>query len=216
MIPRIRKIPELFWQQFMSMEPANTARMEFNIREGGKSIHSELLMQNEKLFYAIDTAGQFDIEFSIRAISSSSVNRGAWIVSPPKRIKNLRGSIDPSVLSHDGIKLPVTIEFLLDNKYSWFNSKKVNLSINKESEPVPVISDVVRNDSRLDYTHSWESKSSEVQDIRAKIDLQWLNHVIGEALLRCPPSAPAVREKLEEVKNLLKQQVPEAKSRAII
>lgn len=194
----------------MPRDSSPTATLNFTIREGSDMAHQEIITDAEELHYKVVVNDGYDIDFSIRAKSTSSVKRGTWIFLEPSRVTNLSGFIDSSSFANDGIELPVVVEFLFDNRFSWFNSKTVYLSIKKESETTaPVIPDkVVDPIVPVIFPDRLEA--------RAKIDLQWLNHVVGEALMRCPSSAPAVLRKLEELKELLRDHVAETKTRAII
>lgn len=205
------------------MDPSTpTATLDFLIREGFESFHNEVLLHDEKLLWEVVVEAGMDIEVSVRATASSPAKRGTWILIEPHRATNLCGIIDPSSLIENGIKLPVTLQFRLDNTYSWFNSKNVHLSIKKDTSP-PMLPQQSVNASEPpsaprspDMESVFSSEEEKRRDSRSKADLEWLNHVIGEALIRCPPSVPAVRKKLEEAKMLLIEQGPGNKTRAII
>lgn len=192
-----------------SDHPSPTGTLNFTIREGRDTAHQEIITETEKLHYRVLVNDGYDIDFSIRAKSTSSVNRGTWIFLEPSRVTNLTGFIDSSSFATDGITLPVVIEFSFDNRFSWFNSKNVYLSIKKESETTSMIPDKAE-DPIVPVIFPGRLEA------RAKIDLQWLNHVVGEALMRCPSSTPTVLRKLEELKELLRDHVAETKPRAII
>ena len=201
--------------------------MEFSIQEGAKTVHHEILNKGETIDWNVVTDNGYDIEFTIRARSRVKRSQGTWIILETERLINAEGFIAACDFDQDGIQLPVTIEFLMDNSYSWFNAKHVVLGVRKVyaslSESGTVGSSrLVANCSspkaaRVQLPKSRETKEMKsLLESRERIDLQWMNHVVGEALLRCPASVPDLRTKLEEIKKILRPHVQELTIQAII
>ena len=211
----------------MTAHPSSpTTSLEFSIQEGAELVHHELLHADQTLQWSVLTDYGYDIDFSIRAKSKVNGCKGTWIIFEPERIINREGYIEASVLADDGILLPVVIEFQMDNTYSWFNSKRVSLNVKRVSEPCQEEPEVVHHPQTSDSsvsrpaspakTFTETTESRRLRDSKARIDLLWLNQVVNEAIVRCPDTIPAVRQKLTEVKDLLKPHVPDATSQAVI
>ena len=181
---------------------------EFNIREGAKEEVVIDLSQGSIIKWDCFVSDGYDIELSVRVRSSQQTNQGTWVIFEPERITELAGTIDAAEVADDGIPLPSSIEFRLDNSYSWFNPKQVRLTITTASVVVPTEqqkAEIVTVDSpqRTPSPRSDRSVSPRRRDVRVRADLLWINQVVGEALVRCPASAPELRSKLSEVKELL-------------
>jgi hypothetical protein len=182
---------------------------EFNIQEGAFSEHHEILQHGHALHWSVSADYGYDIEFSIIVRSRLNGFRGTWVVFEKERVINRDGYINASDLQDDGIKLPVSVEFRMDNSYSWFNPKRVYLNI-KRALDVPTAEDtesVARPgpsvQERPVLPSITEDTLRRMREGKNRIDLLWLNHVIGEALMRVPDSVPGVQEKLEDIKSML-------------
>jgi hypothetical protein len=204
-----------------------TASMEFSIQEGAKTVHHEILNKEETIEWSVVTDNGYDIEFTVRARSRVKRSQGTWIILGTERLINTEGFIAACDLERDGIQLPVTIEFLMDNSYSWFNAKHVVLGVRKvyaslsESGTVDSSRLVANRTSpiavRVHLPKSPDAKEMKLLlESRERIDLHWMNHVVGEALLRCPASVPDLKTKLEEIKKILRPHVQELPIQAII
>jgi hypothetical protein len=195
---------------------------EFNIQEGAASEHHEILSATESLHWAVSVDYGYDIEFSIIVRSRLSGYRGTWVLCEKERIINRDGYINASDLQEDGIKLPLSIEFRMDNSYSWFNPKRVYLRTSRTRE-LPMIEEHVPSPPQLDTEFTppsppkrVDSTATRLRDEKARIDLLWMSHVVGEALMRCPDTVPEIRTKLIELKELLSPHIVQSNHQAII
>jgi hypothetical protein len=195
--------------------------IEFNIQEGIETTHYEMLSTGENIRWRIHVDYGYDVHFTIRARSKAKGVKGSWIIFEPNRIISREGFIESSVLEQDGIPLPVVIEFNMDNRYSWFNSKHVVLGIERSMDVsisrMPSSPRKMLPGNPFPAPLSPDLKEMErLQASRTRIDLLWLNHVLGEAMLRCPASVPGLREKLSESKELIRKHVLEVSSVNVI
>ena len=185
-----------------------SGHLDFHIQEGIKVDHTIRLDDDlESLDWGIQVLDGYDIECSIRIKCLHPGSEGAWIFLEPQRLGHLTGRIDAGSLAEDRIKLPVQVEFRLDNTYSWFNPKKVHLTLTKSSSSNVVEHLEAARDElcvREESPQITGDESPRRREVRTRSDLLWINQVVGEALVRCPSSAPEIRQKLEEVKALLK------------
>ena len=192
--------------------------LEFNIQEGATSEHHLILNSGESLHWSVAVDYGYDIEFSIILRSRLNGYRGTWVLCEKERIINRDGYINASDLQEDAIKLPVSVEFRMSNSYSWFNPKRVYLRISRTSELPLVVEDVsVPSTPPLtSHAHPSDESAQRLRDGKARIDLLWMNQVVGEALMRCPQSVPEIRVKLNELKELLAPHVIHSNNQAII
>jgi hypothetical protein len=181
----------------------------FIVREGGCDVHQEVLVVSESLEWDLRVENGFDIEFSVVVRSRLNASRGTWVIHEAERISKKSGSVNSSELISNGIKPPFEIHFRLSNEYSWFNPKNVHLNISRikdvkdDTEPRPPITDQRLQSRQMAEYKATVSSGAITRNTRSRMDLLWLNHVIGEALMRCPDAVPDIRQKLVEIKALL-------------
>jgi hypothetical protein len=207
----------------MTAEQNNSqSSFEFNIQEGAFSEHHEILNHGESFHWSVSVDYGYDVEFSVLVRSRLNGYRGTWIVFEKERLINRDGYINASDLQENGIKLPISVEFRMDNGYSWFNPKRVYLNI-KRALDVPIADESEAPVPRATVPEAkpvlpgiTEDTLRRMREGKNRIDLLWLNHVIGEALMRVPDTVPEVRGKLEEIKNMLTPHVQSASNLAII
>jgi hypothetical protein len=107
----------------------------------------------------------------------------------------------------------------MDNSFSWFNPKHGILDVSKSREIHNEIPHRTLEDAGLANSSPESSVDRELgalRDSRKRIDLLWMNHVVDEALMRCPKSTPEIRQKLVEIKDLLKPHIKPGLHQAII
>lgn len=198
---------------------SSEADPEFNIQEGTKSERMVTIEPGDRLHWSVAVDYGYDIQFSIYVKSRVSGVKGTWVIHEPERVINRDGYIESSDLEDDGIKLPATVVFRMDNSYSWFNPKHGMLNVTKSRELHNEIPPRTVEEAGLGRTVLDSSTNSEfraLKDSRSRIDLLWMNHVIDEALMRCPKSTPDIRQKLGEIKDLLKPHIKSGAHQAII
>jgi hypothetical protein len=207
----------------MTEGPSNSAyEEEFNIQEGAQSEHCVNLEEGQTIHWGVSVDYGYDIRFSIHVNSRVNGVKGTWIAFEPERIATRDGYLEAADLLGDGIQLPASIVFRLDNSYSWYNSKRAVLKIRKSQEipnsveSIPDSPDSARAPSRRESNASRESENRALREGRTRIDLLWMNHVMDEALMRCPQSIPEIKRKIEEIKELLKPHIKAATFQAII
>lgn len=167
------------------------------VHEGELEIFSEDLDSSESISWDLEVADGYDIQYSVAVRSAAGAKRNSWIYLEPSKVSKSSGVITPSELREDGIDLPVTIEFVLDNGYSWFSPKGVRLSLRRAStSPSPPL--VLQSPTREELERRRSVHS------REKLDLLRLKHVVSEALDRCPESYEEVRNKLSEIRTILR------------
>ena len=209
----------------MTVEQRNSeSSFEFNIQEGAYSEHHEILNSGDSLNWSASADYGYDIEFSILVRSRLNGYKGTWVVFEKEKIINRDGYINASDLQDDGIKLPVSVEFRMDNSYSWFNPKRVYLNIKRELE-VPIAGDPNPSDSKITLPlvrknvlgdGITDESLRRMREGKARVDLLWLSHIVGEALMRVPDTVPEVRVKLSEIKELLAPHVQSKLNQAVL
>ena len=196
-------IAEFFW---------STMTIRKIVHEGEQISHSEILNQSESISWDLMVEEEFDVGFSIRAQTISSALKSAWTILEPNRVSSSKGEISSSELLEDGIRPPVMIEFVFDNRFSWFNPKQIVLTINRtgrsvpevheeSSEPVDVQRELSRSSSLASTPDAIERRRADTA--RAKMDLLWMQQVLTEAVERCPDRMPQLRAKLIEANEIL-------------
>jgi hypothetical protein len=209
-----------FQQSCMTMNrESSEAEREFNIQEGTKSERLITIEPGDRLRWSIAVDYGYDIQFSIYVKSRVSGIKGTWVILEPERVIHRDGYIESSDLEDDGIKLPATVVFRMDNSFSWFNPKHGILDVSKSREIHNEIPHRTLEDAGLANSSPESSVDRELgalRDSRKRIDLLWMNHVVDEALMRCPKSTPEIRQKLVEIKDLLKPHIKPGLHQAII
>jgi hypothetical protein len=177
--------------------------LDVRIHEGEFERHYETLSHSESITWDMSVSDEYDINFSVIVRSHSSSTKSSWIYLEPTRLCHSAGAISTTDLEDDGIPLPVLVEFLFDNSYSWFSPKDVRLSINRIcNTPTEPTQD--RSSSTTASPDREEMERRRSAEVREHLDLVWMKHVIVEALDRCPESYFEVRKKLDEIRGLLK------------
>lgn len=173
------------------------------VHEGEQEIISHSLEGTTSISWDMEVSEGYDIQFSVVIRSPSAKQKSSWIYFEPTRLTKYAGEITYTELQQDGIDLPVTIDFVLDNSYSWFSPKDVRLELCRCSSP-PLPPSRPESATAIVSPSRDELERRRSLHGRERLDLLWLKHVITEAIDRCPESYEEVRHKLAEIRGILK------------